>query len=167
MPLIFNGVTIPNNESDKIIFNGNSINTVIFNGIEVWKYIEFFRTWSGSSIYNGNGLDASGSQFRSTNGTDNGAYISVDSSGVFENKSSLVLNSLGSNDGFHAGGSGGSSQNGIKFQSLDHIIESEVLFVIGVGFTGSSLESGVGLETLDGKLRYINANGVGSWVTLT
>jgi hypothetical protein len=98
MPLVVNGVTIPQNVANSLMVNGVSVTQVIANGVTVWTQSLFSATWSGnstSSFSYGSGvhnyiLETSGSAHRwAYNGNNSGlsatpsAWVYVDSSGQF------------------------------------------------------------------------------------
>jgi len=174
MPLIFNGVTIPEDVANALKFNGTDIETVIFNGVEVWKQSLFFAVWSGSSLVNSGseGLLVSGSNFKAK--ASSSGWLSAFTDGTFTNGSSDT--GLAQYTGF-AVGSGtfngspnstyltacGTNNSGKPNWSLTGV--STVSYTIGVGFTktGSDPSS---LEVSTGQLRVSHGSSKGAWITL-
>jgi len=83
MPLIFNGVTIPEDVANALTFNGFDITDVFFNGVQVWDQVLYSGIWSGNSysVYGGltQGIEVSGNLARMyTSSIGSGNWISVD-----------------------------------------------------------------------------------------
>lgn len=71
MPLVFNGVTIPENVANAFSFNGANITDVYFNGVQVWhqSLCKVCSGWSGNSVvtyYGSAGINVSGLSCRAT-----------------------------------------------------------------------------------------------------
>lgn len=94
MPLIMNGVTIPTNGANVLIYNGTNITKVIFNNTEVWAQSLFNAKWSGNSLINAAGIEVSNNLFRMVFGLYKGAWITATTSGTFTGGPSVVNNQL-------------------------------------------------------------------------
>lgn len=93
MPLVFNGVTIPENVANALTMNGADIHDVYFNGVNVWhqSLCKVCSGWSGNSLADGKyGLDSSGTNWRMRIGTTYGAYITTSNLGIFTGNSSAA-----------------------------------------------------------------------------
>jgi len=82
MSLVFDGIIIPENKANALIFNGTDIDNVYMDGVQVWKHNLFSAIWSGSSIVaSWFSLYTSGSLFR----LNSGAWLTAYSNGTFSN----------------------------------------------------------------------------------
>ena len=153
MPLVFNGVTIPENVANALSFNGVDITDVFFNGVQVWNQALFNATWSGNSLdsINNFGIQTSGNLCRISYNTVWGAWISADSSGLLSGTSQTDFFGI---KGFTTVKSG-------DVTTWDQIPDqpSNLVFTPSTGFTGSTGT----YTTSGGGMRFSD----GAWIFLT
>ena len=177
MALVIDNVIIPTDVANALTLNGVDITSLTLDDILVWVQQLFSATWSGDSIsYDGgnwHSLDTSGSLFRHNSGqlTPIGDWVSVNSLGVFESKTSRI-----GSDSVYSDITGSSNNlNASSYLFAVNPSVGTVTFTVGSGFSGSSYGDSGGdklpyLETSGGSIRYTYQTGVysaGSWITLT
>lgn len=163
MPLYMNGILIPENVANAFSFNGSNITDVYFNGVQVWHQSLISITgWSGSSEANSVGFNCLNNGIRARFDTTYGAYIYVNSNGVFDGTTS---NGEAAQYGFKIYSSGSSLSLGIGWVVFDPTLER---------FSGSSYEeatTGYNMESSGGLIRYNLNLGLagleGAWISLT
>lgn len=167
MPLVMNGVIIPENVANAFYFNGVNITDVFMNGVQVWNQSLFSALWSGSSYgtYNGTyGLQTSGSQFRSYDSYNGvGVWLTVSLSG-FPN------GTTNNGSGFTGFGFKSTTSNTLQVTTKDGVASGTLVsFTIGSGFSlVSTTDSIMSLETSGGLLRVTQKKSVaGAWISLT
>lgn len=92
MPLVFNGVIIPENVANALTVNGVDIHDVYFNGVQVWHQSLFSGVWSGSTLeysYGTKGLECSGNAYRAWDNTA-GAWLYANASGLGSGASGII-----------------------------------------------------------------------------
>lgn len=165
MPLVFNGVTIPENVANALTVNGADIHDVYFNGVQVWHQSLINITgWSGDSFYNTYGVDTSGLLWRANS---DGAWISTSQLGVFIGNSNS-WNSSSFVEPIYITTSGSQFMYGTNWVTFEPSLES----FSGVT-NGPSTSYGVYAkgETLNGLFRHCRYNssgfvGAGAWISL-
>jgi len=165
MPLVVNGVTIPENVANALGVNGVNITQVIANGVAVWTQSLFSGVWSGDSLVYDNsvsgyhGLSTSGSNYRSAVGaygsTFYGAWIVANSSGL----------ATGESIGFT------SPKNGISTTPTTYSIWLGGSYYTGVSFNTVSKFTGTigatsGVRTSGGAIATLYSGVQGAWVYL-
>lgn len=91
MPLVFNGVTIPENVANAFSFNGANVTDVYFNGVQVWHQSLFSGLWSGNSMDSIAGIQTSGNAYRYQYNTSAwGPWLYTNQSGLGVSGASVV-----------------------------------------------------------------------------
>ena len=170
MPLIFNGTTIPE-DGDNLVYNGTNLESVVFNGVEVWKKVVFKALWSGDSVCGfGSGIlgfQTSGSNIRFKDSNSSYQWATVGTDGVF---SSTFSGNGSFNYRFLAfGGANGTNSKsfGMGITGGDVWQKVGVTLSTVLGFSGSSISSGKGITTSSSLVRAISDGKVGSWVSIS
>jgi hypothetical protein len=163
MPLVMNGVIIPENVANAFMFNGVSVTDAFMNGVQVFNQSLFSATWSGSTIDGTNGLTTSGATYRWSNGSRIFNWLTANSYGLASGTSS-------STDGTIYGLITTTPTTFELFSGTYNI--GTITFSKTSGFSGTSTPttSNVWLfETSSGLLRYRNktTGATGIWISLT
>lgn len=166
MPLVFNGVTIPENVANAFSFNGVDITDVYFNGVQVWhQSLGPTVGWSGDSFYTYSvvqGISVSGFSFRFRIGDGYGAWLTVTSSGLPAGLS--VASSGMQTRGIESYSSNLWRHYYTYSQSSTYISYNPSTKV----FTGTSLYTLMGFTTSGGLIRAQSDSTVaGAWISLT
>jgi hypothetical protein len=160
MPLVVNGVTIPQNVANALMVKGVSIKQVIANGMAVWSQSLLNAIWSGDSVAGFIAFLVSGNLFRGSMSNVASPWNVANSDGTFTQATTPVslFQVLCSN-------------NSIWCQSGYAGYTPPVFFTKGSGFTGGVSTSPTAawfLETSSGLLRQrANNNPTGAWISLT
>ncbi len=163
MPLVFNGVTIPEDEENVLSFNGVDITKVNFNGVDVWEQL-LELIWSGASLNSSDvGFDVIGNQWAWRDDVGgHGEWQSVNTDGTFTGDS---IDSY--NYGFDT------SANLIRTVNNGTYASNWVTYSIETKkFSGTSTANGaygyIELETeAGGMMRYEDHSGAGAYISLT
>ena len=172
MPLIMNGVTIPTNITNALIFNGTNITKVVFNSTTVWTQSLFNAQWSGNSTsgsYWYFTISTSGNLFRYANRGYTGPWITANLDGTFTGNSLISWNDTG----FITSG------NLLRFRCYNWSAVETInwcTYTVANKWTGSSwglysygYDGSVAqtLETSGGLIRANTGGSAGPWISLT
>ena len=166
MPLVVNGVTIPENVANALMVNGVSVTQVIANGVAVWTQ-SLNLTWSGDSLSAGYGLTVSSNLFRHNNPSSSGIWLTANLNGTFSGGTSTATAVPSTNLVTY----------GNNTLNLTNIVNSSMMaslitYVKGSGFSGGGFNASFTLTyaTASGLLRLGSKIGgtttYGNWVAL-
>ena len=166
MPIYFNDVLIPEDETNALSVNNANITEVYANGISVWAQQLFAAQWSGNSIatsWDTPGITTSGNLFQAHSSFGSGAWISTYTNGTFQAKTSSVQ--FGLYD-FYIHGYG---DNRIGISHAYLAVSSGLNFSINGGFSGASTSGDLSLQSSGGLMRMkeLSNGSAGAWISLT